>query len=254
MAAVRAMPTRLLLPLSLALAFVSGLAVLSGCSRNAAPDALFPLSAGHRWTYRVVTQWSDGKLEQETLSLSTLGEESIPEGTPGADAAAAWRRHGDDGRDYWLRADASGIRRIATRSLFDATPKMDPPQRYVLKAPYAAGTQWEASTTAYMLTRRFDFPYEVRYTYGAVPMTYRIEADNDSVDTPAGKQSGCVRVKGTATIRVYAHPVTGWSEMPLTTREWYCRGVGLVRVERTEPVQSSFMTGGTRVMALESFK
>ena len=42
--------------------------------------------------------------------------------------------------------------------------------------------------------------------------------------------------------------------MPLTTLEWYCPGVGLVRLERSEPVKSAFPSGGTRTLELESWQ
>jgi hypothetical protein len=35
----------------------------------------------------------------------------------------------------------------------------------------------------------------------------------------------------------------------LATAEWYCDGVGLVRVVREEPAQATFLTGGTLTMA-----
>ena len=67
---------------------------------------------------------------------------------------------------------------------------------------------------------------------------------------PAGSFAHCVRVKGVAMLRLFADPVNGFKDMPLTTLEWYCPGVGLVRVERREPANSTFLTGGTMTMEL----
>ena len=39
-------------------------------------------------------------------------------------------------------------------------------------------------------------------------------------------------------------------DMPLTTTEWYCKGVGLVKVQRSEPANSTFLTGGTMTLEL----
>ena len=36
----------------------------------------------------------------------------------------------------------------------EVDPKGDIPPRYVLRQPYVVGTQWEASTVAYILQRR----------------------------------------------------------------------------------------------------
>jgi len=38
-----------------------------------------------------------------------------------------------------------------------------------------------------------------------------------------------VRVRGHGVVRLYADAVVGWRDMPLTTLEWYCPGVGLVK-------------------------
>lgn len=228
------------------------LAVLAaaGCEREAPPDDLFPLAAGHRWVYRVTTRTDPDKVELDTLTLTTLGAER----SAATGAEPAWHRRGSDGLDYWLRADAAGIYRVASKTLLDDAPQPDTPPRYVLKAPFRAGTQWQAATTAYLVTRRFDFPREIRYTYPAVTMSYRIEATDEALQTPAGRHTHCLRVHGSATIRVYADPVNGWKEVPLETLEWYCRGVGLVRLERSEPVPSNYMTGGTRTLELLSFR
>lgn len=153
-----------------------------------------------------------------------------------------------------MRSDPSGIHRIASKSDIDAGPLPDKPPRFVLKAPFAVGTQWRAATTAYLLTRRNEFPREIRNLHPSIPMTHQIEALNDSVDTPAGHFDRCLRVKGVATVRIYAHPTAGWRDMPLTTLEWYCPGVGLVRMERSEPAKPAFLTGGTRMLELASWQ
>ena len=66
----------------------------------------------------------------------------------------------------------------------------------------------------------------------------------------AGRYEGCLRVKGVAALRLFADPVAGWKDLPLTTTEWYCPGVGLVRLERDEPAGSSFLIGGRLTMEL----
>jgi hypothetical protein len=85
-------------------------------------------------------------------------------------------------------------------------------------------------------------------------MTYTIEAPGEPVQTRAGAFSNCLRVKGTAALRAFADPVVGWRDMPLTTTEWYCEGVGLVRLVREEPANAAFLTGGTLTMELVAWK
>ena len=226
------------------------IAPLPGCQRATPADALFPLEAGHQWIYRVTTRTGEDASDRESLTLRTLGAEAVP--ALGGDAA--WHRRSDSGLDYWLKADATGIYRVASKSDLDPEPQPDKPQRFVLKAPFTVGTQWQSTTTAYLLMRRNEFPREIRHTHPSVPMNYQIDAIDEKVDTPAGAFEHCLRVRGSASVRIYADPATGWRDMPLNTLEWYCPGVGLVRMERNEPAGSSFLTGGSRTLELESWK
>jgi hypothetical protein len=63
-----------------------------------------------------------------------------------------------------------------------------------------------------------------------------------------------VRVRGAATLRLFADPVVGWRDMPLVTVEWYCPGVGLVKLVREEPAQSTFLSGGLLTLELTQWR
>lgn len=217
---------------------------LSACSASAGGD-FFPLEAGHRWRYQVTTQIETQSPEQETLELQSLGKDDIP-----GQEGSAWHRRSASGLDYWLRQDDSGIFRVASKTDVQAEAVADKPARYVLKQPFAVGTTWQASTAPYLLRRRAEFPPEIRHTHPEVPMSYRIEALDQSVSTPAGAFKGCIKVQGSGTLRLFADPVNGWKDQPLITLEWYCPGVGLVRVERQEPANSAFLLGGTLTLEL----
>jgi hypothetical protein len=232
--------------LLVAVSIAAGVAV-AGCSAPPPGASYFPLDAGHRWVYDVKTEWENNTVEHEPLVLSTLGRETLGE-------HATWRRRSDSGVDYWHRSDDTGIYRVASKSDMDAEPKLDPAPRYVLKAPLAAGSTWQATTTAYLLQRRADFPREIRHTHPAVNMVYTIEAVGEAVDTRAGRFTDCLRVRGQAALKLFADPVAGWRDMPLTTTEWYCQGVGLVRLVREEPARSTFLSGGTLTMELTEWE
>jgi len=105
-------------------------------------SGFFPLESGHRWAYDVKTECEDNVVEHEDLVLTTKGSDTL------VDGGAAYRRRSDDGVDYWLRSDDAGIYRLASKSDLDAEPKLDAQRRYVLKAPLAAGSSSQATTTA----------------------------------------------------------------------------------------------------------
>ena len=220
---------------------------LAACGSSAPDDALFPLAGGHRWTYRVTTAFDESEPRQETLTFFGRGVETVA-GEP------AWRRHSDSGLDYWLRSDATGIYRVAAKGPLDRQPRKDEPRRYVLQKPYAVGTQWQASTTAYVLERRNEVPRELSRVHPSLPMTYRIDALNQRVETQAGRFDGCLRVQGKAEIRLYVDAAFAYREIPLTTTEWYCPYVGLVKLERKEPSPSKFIVGGRLEMELTAWR
>lgn len=220
---------------------------LAACERGGpAGDSLFPLDAGHVWTYRVTTTPENGDQAREQLTMRTTGRESL-------DGQPAWRRRSESGMDYWLREDASGIYRVASKSDLEAEPRPDAERRYVLRAPYTVGTSWQSTTTPYLLQRRHEFPRELRHSHPAVPMNYTIEATDEVLETGAGRFEHCLRVRGDASLRLYADAVSGWRNVPLTTLEWYCPGVGLARLERQEPPVSAFIEGGSLTMELTGY-
>ena len=222
--------------------------LLAACGAAPGGDALFPLAEGRRWTYQVSTRINEtDTTERAMLVMANRGSDTI-------DGAPSWRRRSDSGIEYWLRSDATGIYRIASRSPLEREPQLDNPRRYVLQKPYAVGTEWEAPTTAYVLARKNEVPREVRYFHKPFPMHYRIEALAEKVHTPAGAFEGCMRVTGRAEIRLYDDTMFRWRDMPLFTLEWYCPGVGLVRLERKEPTPSKFMVGGSVTMELASWQ
>jgi len=231
---------------ALALDLAAALA-LAGCGDGRPAGSLFPLEPGHRWTYDLRTEWENDRLEHATRVITTEGEARV-------DDAPAWRRRSADGVDWYLRVDDSGVYRVASKSDLDAEPRPDAQRRYVLKAPIAVGTSWQHATTAYLLHRRADFPPEIRHTHPAVTMQYAIESLDDAVTTRAGRFERCVRVRGRAVLKLFADPVAGWRDLPLTTTEWYCRGPGLVKLVREEPAHSTFLAGGTLTMELTAWE
>jgi len=222
-------------------------ALLQACSGPSPTASLFPLEPGRRWTYDVRTEWETNALEHETRTITTEGEGTIAGRT-------AWRRRSADGVDWWLRVDDTGVFRVASKSDLDEEPRLDDKPRFVLKAPIMVGTSWQSTTTAYLLRRRQDFPPEIKHSHPAVPMNYTIEALDDKVDVRGGRFDRCVRVRGQAVLKLFADPVVGWRDMPLTTTEWYCHGPGLVKLVREEPANSTFLIGGKLTMDLMSWQ
>lgn len=217
--------------------------MLAACDKTPEGDEMFPLDKGRAWTYRATTHYQGQAPIESEMTIKAIGSETI-------NGQTAWRRYSDTGSEYWLRPDATGIIRVASKHGLDTKAVIDEEVRYVLKKPFAVDTSWVSPTTAYLLERHNQMPKRVSATHGFFPMTYRIDAVDVEVATPAGEFSACLLVEGRAGIRLYVDAALAWRDVPLVTREWYCPQVGLVKLEREEPTPSRFMKGGIFTMEL----
>ena len=225
------------MPAGLALSCILGAAaLLSGCGGRDLGNEWFPLREGMSQTLDV-RYATDEPREPEQWTLAVMAPETFKEQPVAV-------RHHSAGVSYYLRADAQGVRRVATRTDIDREPTADAEPVWVLKAPYTVGTEWTTPTVPYLLQRKNEYPRELKYSH-KVPMLWRIEAVDDSLTLADGSvHKPCLRVLGQARLNLYTDPVNGFTDVPLTSREWYCRGEGLVKLEREEKVPAGFITGG----------
>lgn len=226
---------------------LAGSGLLAGCEQAAQGDELFPLSSGRSWTYRVTTDYQGQTPYSHETTIRTIGTDTI-------NGQTTWRRYSDTGTEYWLRSDESGIQRVASKHALDTHLNIESSPRYVLKKPIATDSSWTATTTSYLLERHNQLPKRISAKYPSFPMTYRITDTNATVKTPAGEFTQCVAVEGKAAIRLYVDTAFSWRDIPLTTLEWYCPSIGLVRLERLEPSPSRFLKGGSYTMELLEYQ
>lgn len=214
--------------------------LLQSCAPSADADdptgGLFPMAVGTVWEYKLETEMRDDLLHEH---IEIVVDRQIE-----FDAWPTWVRRSSTGIEYYLRRDAQGIRRVATRTDVQEQAELDAKPRYVLKLPLQVGQTWEAMTVPYLLRRPNEYPRDLTQSHQA-SMVYRIESLNEKVEVPQGSHQACVLVRGEAQLRLFVDPNTGFQDVPLVSREWYCPGAGLVKFEREETVSAGqFFTGG----------
>lgn len=231
---------------SLLIVFIASLGLI-GCTEKPDASDYFPLQKGLSWEYQYQLT-TPAKQEQGVYTVTNLGTTEIGNETVSV-------RRTNDGRDYYLSQKPDGIYRYASRTLFETHPVVDEPPRLVLPLPYASDTDrlWSASTTSYVIHMTGPSTIISSNPTKDFAMSYRVASRNETVIVPAGKFEDCLLVEGNSTLTMFADPMTGFTDIPVKTREWYAPGVGLVKLERTEPLDSSVFKGGRYVFELVGF-
>jgi hypothetical protein len=222
-------------------------ALVAGCSPKPEP-IWFPLNSGASWRYAVTTE-TDNLVRQSIQSIRVTGQSQL-RGLP----VYTRRSEASDniGVEYLLQVRNDAIVRIAQRTDLQALPVADEKPRTVMQLPLTLGASWNTLTVAYAVLRRTEYPRELKYGRQLM-MTYTVESMDEKVEVPAGVFEHCARVEGRADLTIYADPVSGFRKTPISTTEWYCKGVGLVKLLRTESIDTSFFIGGKVAMVLTDY-
>lgn len=218
------------------------LLTVAGCSRSAAPE-YFPLGHGDRWTYAVT----------ETNALGTVERPMTIEDAGPADFEGQrhWRRRTSEGSEYWLRAEGPDLLRVATRTAVEFVPRADPVSLKIMPIKPAVGDRWSIATVPYILERAI--PFRERFTHDEslrIELQMHVASLDETVTVPAGTFEHCLRIDGEAVLNILADARIGASEVPVTQQEWYAPGIGLVKLVRTETLDTANIVGGSVTMEL----
>lgn len=222
-------------PLPVWAAAVLAVCGLAACSPDAGP-VWFPLKAGDVTRY-AVRYSPEASRDDEVWTLRTRGPVTWQGKT-------YMQRHHSQGVAYFLETNEQGVRRVALQTDMDREPQADASPMWVLKAPYQVDTEWTTPTVPYLLMRKNEYPRELKHSHKTT-MTWRIVSVKEQVKLASGEVlEPCLHVKGEAFLNLYTDPVNGFTDVPLTSHEWYCQGQGLVKFTREEKVLAGFLTGG----------
>lgn len=215
---------------------------LGGCGGAASPE-YFPLGRGDHWQYQITEANALGTVER-ALAIDDAGSATL-EGKP------HHRRRTSDGTEYWLRAEGPDLLRVATRAAVEYVPRIDAAPLKVMPLRPSANDAWTIATVPYILERAI--PFRERFTHDEslrIELHQRVASLDDEVTVPAGHFTHCLRIDGEGRFYVLADARLGASEVPVTQTEWYAPGVGLVKLERTEVLDTANIVGGTVTMEL----
>lgn len=205
----------------------------------------FPLQEGKTWQYHIVTH--DMDLEKNFKQHIVNGPERI------IDEVKAYTRTINNGTALFYEKNAEGIRRIGIKRKLDINTIFEPEDHYVIRFPVVVGTQWQQETITGVLGVVMD-PFRRHYElHTPVQMNYTIESLDESVSVAAGKFNRCISVKGIGTSHVTADKSIGTIDVTVSSMDWYCPNVGLVKSWREESTTSNILVKGDFLMELEKY-
>jgi hypothetical protein len=230
---------------------VAGLMV--SCSGGFGSADYFPTEKGTTWqyvlTYELPEENSPASKRQESLSLTAVGEKPVY--FPENKKVSYPVRQSGQGTDYYIDEKDDGYYRVAKRLVVEVKPKPDAKPLLILPKGknLRVGYTWSALGGPYTVQWQPPFT-EMNASIKPFDLLYEIAGLNETVETPAGKFEKCVKVEAFGRMTVYADPRTGYKEVDVVHREWYAPGVGLVKLEREEPVELNIIKGGKLTMVL----
>ena len=218
---------------------------LVACDRKSeSPSGYFPLQQNLIWKYLVVSETPYERHESE-LQITNTGTHE--------DRNKQYHvRKTNTGNYYYLQERDDGIVRVTKRTINEYHPRPPVAERYVLKYPLQAGTQWSYHTKPYLLDRPFPTSKEIKRLID-YKMDWQIVANDKTIVVPGGQFENCLHVRGTALVDIPRALGVARDEVLFETEEWYAPNVGLVKLIHKEKVDSDQAYGGSITMVLTNF-
>lgn len=220
--------------------------LLAGCGK--VPESrYFPLADGYHWTYALheANPYTD---RTEPFEVRNAGSRE-------RDGDTYWLRRNSLDTEYWLKVDGDNIVRTGVRTAVELEPQPDAVPRTVLPRMPKLGDRWEQPSQPFILERVVPFRERfLRHESTRFVLNMAVTAIDEEVTVPAGTFKGCIKVEGEALVHVLADARLGASEVAVRHIEWYAPDVGLVKLHRIEPLETTAIVGGEVTMELTGWE
>lgn len=206
------------------------------------PDYL-PLEAGRWWYYAVESTVLD-ETNRARVIMANLGPARL-------DGQRVYLRrrqaHALDYLQYDGEHPERGVRRVAHRRPGPTGIVRDQPARVLLREDGA----WRVPSTLGLIeSRTFAAQDRIIPRRVALDLSKRVVRRDATTTVPAGHFTACLLVVGEGRVAVRTDRGNASAMVTVRTREWYARGIGLVRLEREERADSTFLRNGRQIWVL----
>ena len=220
---------------------------ISGCSES--NDSYFPLERKKSWSYKVeIEPEVEKKTVYKKVNLS-LGKKKIEIDGKEKQFFPLLR---EDGSIFYYEIDKNGIYRNGISFSRDKSINFSKKRRIVLPFPLDVGKKWEVESKTYLILKRYPY-YDYRATTN-FQINYEIISNNAIISTPLGKFKNCILLIGEGETKFIGDSEIGSIKIKIISKEWYAKGVGLIKSERIEETDSDLFGTTKMTQILEDYK
>ncbi len=221
--------------------------LIIGCSES--NNSYFPLEKKKKWSYKVEIQPEiEKKTVYKKVNLS-LGKKNIEvEGKKNT----FFPLLREDGSIFYYEKDKKGIYRKGFSFIKDKSINFPKDKRIVLPLPLDVGKKWEVESKTYLILKRYPY-YDYRATTN-FQINYEIIRNNATITTTLGKFKNCLLVEGKGETKFIGDSEIGAIKIKITSKEWYAKGIGLIKSERIEETDSDLFGTTKMIQTLEDYK
>ena len=205
----------------------------SGCSDSV--SHYYPLETGLWWDYRIHTTILD-KPQHHRVLISNLGM-----GVHHGRKVYIQRR--SPATENYLQLTPDAILRVHTKVAANATDH--PPESIVMPANVEVGYTWMSeSRLTLILSRTIARQDKLRRLALPVELTFTMTASDEIIEASAGRFEHCIKIDATGERFVPTDRSNARAKVSVHHSQWYAPGVGLVKSERNETSDSTFLIPG----------
>ena len=225
--------------------FLLFLLLLVSCSEK--PSNYFPLDKVQSWTYGIeIIPEVENKIFYKKTNTS-IGRKKLKIGKSEKLVFPVLR---EDGTTFFYEITDKGVIRNGVRYLKDKEVNFDD-RRLVLPSSIKLNGSWSNDSKTFLILRRY--PY---YDYKATTnfkIKYKVVSLDETVKTPSGIFKNCLMIKGEGQTNFIGDTEIGSIGIKITSKEWYSKKVGLVKMVREEKTDTDLFGTTKMIQLLENY-
>jgi hypothetical protein len=218
--------------------------LLQSCVQN--DDSYFPLTEGYQWRYDVTQSTQDGTVKQKYL-YRNIGESKLNE-------TIVYLRRSFDGTELYYSDSDEGVIYHGSKNYKGIEPEFIREKNFVFRYPISENKQWDELTKTKLLFKSGTSRKTVFRLDAEVPLKVKIESLNEEVQVSAGLFKNCMKISMSGSVFKDAGKHYGLTLVSIEQTSWYAKGVGLIKMERSEETKNEALGKGSLLVELEIFK